>query len=398
MEQIDKAFVNSILSFTESLLKSFPNRITGKPDCLNTALTIEENLGKYCDRTVRETFALHPGSLYGMGAILAGSYIISLLFTVIGGIGIYISLALCVLFFVYAFMHYILYGALFDKLFKKAEGCNVAGILEPAGTVKQQVIIMGHHDSSYIFNFLSRFEKLAGIRMLLAVVFYFYLAILGITQLTGLVFWPVNLVIAAAGLIFVLPMFFFYSRKPSPGAGDNLNGSSIGIYIARFFGETKAAKPLKNTRLIILSTDGEEAGQRGAIAYAKKHKEELHKIPARVINVDSIYQLKELAVLIRDRHGTMPLSKNLGLQICDLASDMNYKIKKIPAPFGSGTDAAAFAKTGIESTSIIAMNTSMFDKGHIYHTAADTVKSIEPEAVEAVVNIIINYIICSDVQ
>ena len=60
------------------------------------------------------------------------------------------------------------------------------------------------------------------------------------------------------------------------------------------------------------------------------------------------------------------------------------------------TDAAAFAKAGIDATALIGLPTSLFAKEYIYHTMKDTVENIEPEAVEAVFNIAINYIIRSD--
>ncbi len=201
------------------------------------------------------------------------------------------------------------------------------------------------------------------------------------------------LFIVLFGLLFAAPLFFFVSKKVSPGAGDNLNGSSTAIHAVKYFAERH---PLKNTRLIALSTDGEEAGRRGAIAYAKRHKEDLKSMPAFVINIDSVYKKKELAVMARDRHGLVPLSPELAGMCLDIASKLGYDARKITLPFGSGTDAAAFAKTGVKAATIIAMSTSLFEEGHVYHTQGDTVDSIEPEAVEAVFDIVINTILMID--
>lgn len=209
--------------------------------------------------------------------------------------------------------------------------------------------------------------------------------------------WSFNgptLIIALAGFIFMIPLFFFISKKVSPGAGDNMNGSSIAVHVGRYFAQRrKSGKPLKNTRLILISTDGEEAGQRD---YVSRHGDELKAVPACVLNIDSVYNYKDLAVLLRDRHGFLPLCAQLAKDCVEIASDLGHVLKTIAAPFGSGTDAAAFAKAGIKATAFIGLPTSLFDNDHIYHTLKDTVECIEPEAVEAVFNIANNYIALND--
>lgn len=402
--KVDKRIIHSILDQTKSLLEKHKSRIPGTKGSRDAAAAIAQIMKQFCDRVFEENFFMHPGSLFHIGRIVSLVYVLSVLLLLTGGIFVYVSLGLCILAFVYAVTHYFLYGSFFDKFFKKQSGCNVAGIIEPANEVKQQVIVIGHHDSPYVFNFLSRFERLAGIRFLLAMLFYLYITALSIVATLNEIFnsgvWylrDVTLILALIGLIFLLPLFFFISTKASPGAGDNLNGSSIAIHIGKYFADRKKnGMALNNTRLILLSTDGEEAGQRGAIAYVLQHKPELTAVPTHVLNFDSIYNLKNLAVLLRDRHGFLPLSAQLAKECTEIASELGYNLKAIPAPFGSGTDAAAFAKEGIDATALIGMPTSMFAKEYIYHTSRDTVESIEPEAVEAVFNIAINYIVNSD--
>jgi hypothetical protein len=272
--------------------------------------------------------------------------------------------------------------------------------MEPCGEVKRQVIVSGHHDSPFVFNFLARFERLAGIRFLLAMLFYLYITALSFAAVILRGGWQLKgaaLVVALAGLIFLIPLFFFISGKASPGAGDNLNGSSVALHIGRYFAERKnTGKGLLGTRLIILSTDGEEAGQRGAIAYAHRHRRELSECPTAVLNIDSVYNLDDLAVLLRDRHGFLPLSVQIASQCASIASELGYSLKAVPAPFGSGTDAAAFAKEGIPAVTIIGMPASLFAKEYVYHTVKDTVERIAPEAVEAVFDIAINFIARGD--
>ncbi len=400
----ETGMIRSILDITQSLIQNCGSRIAGTAGSQKAAHEIAQIMTGFCDKVSEETFYLYPGSLFNIGRIISLVYVLSIPLLYIGDVCAYISLLVCIAAFVYAFVHYFLYGKLFDKFFKKKTGVNAVGVIEPSGDVKRQVIVSGHHDSPYIFNFLSRFEKLAGIRFLFAMLFFIYITMLAIIAVTSQLLmdhvWRLQgaaLIAAIAGLIFIIPLFFFISAKASPGAGDNLNGSSIAVHIGRYFADRKKeGAALKNTRLIILSADGEEAGQRGARAYAARHKDELISIPTTVLNFDSIYNMKNLAVLLRDRHGFQPLSSKLADRCQDIAAELGYHLKTINAPFGSGTDAAAFAENGVAATTIIGMPASLFASEYIYHTSKDTVENIEPEAVEAAFNIVANYIADSD--
>lgn len=400
----EKNIPRSILEYTNSLIQKCGPRIAGMKGSQTAAHEIARHMRAFCDKVDEEDFAIYPGSLFNIGRIVSLAYLCSVPLLCLGGIWTYLSAALCLAAFIYAFIHYFLYGHFFDKLFKKQTGINAVGIIEPARDVKQQIIVCGHHDSPYIFNFLSRFEKLAGVRFLLAMLFFIYITVLSMIasffQLFLHAVWyldGVPLIAAITGLLFVIPLFFFISNKASPGAGDNLNGSSIALHIGNYFAEQKKhGAALNNTRLIVLSTDGEEAGHRGARSFVRRHKNELTAIPTIVLNFDSIYNLKNLSVLLRDRHGFQPLSLQTANQCIAVASALGYNLKPINAPFGSGTDATAFSEGGICATSIIGMPASLFASEYIYHTSKDTVENIAPDAVEAVFNIAINFISQSD--
>jgi aminopeptidase YwaD len=395
----------SALSLTNELVNKYKARITGSTQCLEASHHIAEILNKFCDHVNKETFFLYPGSLWNVGKILAISYLLSAVLLIIGGKLIYISLIICLLGLVYGVVHYIFFGKLFDRFFSKEEGCNISGTIEPKEKVKRQIFIVGHHDSPYVFSFLLHLQKIASIRLILSIISY--LVITGIC-----IYFTVNqiiaketiklngtlLIIVIFGLLFVIPLYFLITRIPSPGAGDNLNASVIAIKIAEYFYQFKQSdKSLKNTRLVFLSTDGEEAGQRGAIAYVNKHKKELLEIPTFILNIDSVYRFENLSLLTRDRNSTIALSYNMVKECQNIARNLGYSIKELSLPIGGGgTDAAAFAKIGIESTTIIGISTSIINDGLVYHTPNDTVDHIQPEAVEAVFDIAINYIIYKD--
>ena len=400
--QVDRATACATLALTGALLSEHPARISGTRECLAAGHAIAELLREHCDEVFEEPFKLHPGSLWNVGKVMALSYLLSVVLLAAGGGFVPVAMTVCLLGLIYGGTHYVVYGNLFDRFFPHASGCNAVGIIEPAECAKQQILIVGHHDAPYVLRFLQSLQWLAGIRLLLAIGFYLALTVLCIVATAENIFgsdsWSLrgaSLALVLVGLVFVGPLFSLITRTASPGAGDNLNASAIAVKVAEYFStQRQTSRPLRHTRLVFLSTDGEEAGQRGAIAYVERHATDLSSIPSFVINIDSVYRLQDLAVLDRDRNGTCPLSSRMARECCKIAQELGYPLKEISLPFGGGgTDAAAFARRGIESTTIIGIPTTLIARGLVYHTSQDTVEHIQPEAVQAVLDIVINYVI-----
>jgi putative aminopeptidase FrvX len=144
---------------------------------------------------------------------------------------------------------------------------------------------------------------------------------------------------------------------------------------------------------VVLSTDGEEIGQRGAIEYARRHGAGLRATPTHVFNMDSIYFYKDLAVVSRDRNFTCRLSETMVTDILEVAAESGLRVKRMAIPFGGGgTDAAAFAVAGIKATTIIAQPTGLVSHDHLYHTSRDLVENIDVKAVAATLDLAIGYI------
>jgi aminopeptidase YwaD len=403
--QVDRATASAALALTNTLLSEHPLRISGTQGCLAAGHAIAQLLRQSCDDVSEEPFELHPGSLWNVGKVMALSYLLSVVLFAAGGGFILAATVVCLLGLVYGRTHYVVCRNLFDRFFPPAGGCNVVGTIEPAGQVQQQVFVVGHHDAPYVLRFLQRFQALASIRLLLAIGFYvlytFVCVAATVAYLSGAdggMLHTTGLIFALVGLAFVGPLYFVIARTPSPGAGDNLNASAIAIQVAQHFATRKQTDtPLQHTRLVLLSTDGEEVGQRGAIAYVKRHVAELSSIPSFVINIDSVYKRQDLVALTRDRNGTCPLSSLMAQECCQIAQALGYSLRAIALPFGGGsTDAAAFARRGIEATTIIGIPTTLIPRGLVYHTLEDTVAHIQPEAVQAVLDIIVSYVLRKD--
>ncbi|MBN2159736.1 MAG: M28 family peptidase [Spirochaetes bacterium] len=392
------------LDLTQKIIDECGPRLAGTEACRRSGEIIRKEMGKYCDRTEADEFEFHPMALLGFIRATTVAYVVSSLFLFFG----YVIPAAIGYTFIAAISlsQFVFYLQIFDPIYKKAKGYNVYGVIEPAGEVKQQIIVSGHHDSAYVFNFFTKFPKLYRIRLILGILPMNVALFLAWTWVimkyafdASLPFADLFRYGAIASFIFVVPLYFFIGKNGTPGAGDNMIATAIALKIAGIFGNTgkKKSAALSHTRLIILSFDAEESGLRGARAYARRHRTELLAIPTYCFNMDSIYDLDKIKFLVRDINGFTGLSKKMARRCIHIAGRLGYRIKPLVMPFGGGgTDAAELAKVGVEATTLIAMPVSVERDAVVYHTPEDTVEHIQPQAVEAIIRILHGYILEMD--
>ncbi len=380
-------------------------RLPGSPGCLRAARELRNALAKFCDRAFIEDYVQHPSSFFLMNRVLAAAYLLAGLLFFIGGAGALASAAVFTAGTVFVVNEFVFLGRFFDKLFEKRPGANVIGIMEPGSEVRRQVILSSHHDSTPVCSFLERRQWAYAFRIFLPFAFQLAANIGAILLSAGL--WPGTAgdsirtafkVILVAGCFFIIPLFRYYGRDASPGASDNLVSSLMLVKLAELF-KTGVAGALSHTRIIFLSTDGEENGQRGSFEYARRHKAELLGLPTFVFTIDTLSRFKDLALLKTDTNGIRRLSVALTDECLKIAAGLGYPVKAIRLPpGGGGTDAGQFARVGIESASLIGISTCLIRKDIQYHTARDTIDNIEPEAVEAGLNIAANLVLEKDKQ
>jgi Zn-dependent M28 family amino/carboxypeptidase len=136
--------------------------------------------------------------------------------------------------------------------------------------------------------------------------------------------------------------------------------------------------------VILLSSDAEEAGLRGARAFVRRHKAELRRLPTTLLNIDSVYRADRIQFLCSDLNGFVPLDRALADRCVEIAKSLGVAARTFRMYPGAGaTDAAEFARAGVRSTTLIALPTDIESADLVYHTPRDTVASIQPAAVEA---------------
>lgn len=397
--------VRDILARTRVLIEKCHPRLPGMPGCLRAARELRNELAGSCDRALLEEYDQRPASFLGMNKVLAVEYLIAAAFFFIGGWGILVSAALLTLCTAYFINTFAFLGRFFDPLFKKKRGANVVGTIEPAADVRQTIIFCAHHDSAPVCNFFEKFPRAYAFRMFLPVVFHIVatagVIIASARMLSGATGWESNhalKIVLAAGLVFVVPVFWYFGRGASPGASDNLVSSLILVKLAELVKSGTVPMP-EHTRLVFLSVDGEENGQRGSFEFARKHRAELLGLRTFVFNMDTLARYKELAFLETDTNGLRRLSALLTAECLEIAAGLGYPIKAVRFPFGGGgTDAGQFAKIGVEAVSLIGVSTRPIRKDIDYHTSRDTVDNVEPAAAEAGLNIAIHFAMAKDKQ
>ncbi len=365
--------IDSITHICTNFEKRGPGDIGEKQACEYAA----EQMKEYgCDRVYVEGFKENPNAFLGWIYITITCCFVALaayfFVPAISIVAIALGLILCVL-------QFGLYKKVVDKLFKEKTGHNVAGFKKPTGEVKRRIIFNGHPDASWEWPFKYKFSYLGfDIHMMVCFVGAFYTLIISILKVAGII--PEDLVktLGLVGLVFVpfwFGLYFMWNEKRVvDGANDNLSGCYIGMAILKMLKDEGIE--FENTEIGVVLTGSEEAGLRGAKAWAGKHKDEFNDVPTFVYSYDTIAQNEQLMVNYRDLNATVKVDKDVSDLFMEACEELKIPCKKgfVP-PLGGATDSAAFAQAGMRATGITALNHALPD---FYHTRLDT-----PDALNA---------------
>mgnify|MGYP006279698271 CR=1 FL=1 len=283
-----------------------------------------------------------------------------------------------------------LYRTFLDPLFPRRTSHNLVAV-QPAEEEPRRILILtGHADAAYEM----RYNRMSTTALRLAaggaiVGGLFFLA----TDTLSLVFHPgwedgyQNLwgAVGAARLLFVpaFAAFFFFTdfRSVSPGANDNLTGAFTAAAAARYLREAGIRFP--HTEIRYLITGSEEAGLRGAKAYAAAHAGELPPDRTSCIALETFRDLQHFAVGNRDLNGLVShdprVCELLKLAGRDCGLDLPFQTVYMGA-----SDAVAFTQTGIPSGLLEAMDPT---PPRYYHTRFDTPGNLDPACIRKALEI-----------
>ena len=277
-----------------------------------------------------------------------------------------LGLILCVL-------QFGLYKKVVDKFFKEKTGHNVSGFKKPTGEVKRRIIFNGHPDAAWEWPFKYKFTYLGfDIHMLVGFTGAFYTLIISILKVAGVLDEGIAKTLGLIALVFVpfwIGLYFMWNEKRIvDGANDNLTGCYMGMAILKMLKDEGIE--FENTEVGVVLSGSEEAGLRGAKAWAAAHKGEFDDVPTFIYSYDTIAQNEQLMVNYRDLNATVKVDKDVSDLFMEACEELKIPVKKgfVP-PLGGATDSAAFAQGGFRATGITALNHALPD---FYHTRLDT--------------------------
>lgn len=373
------------------LIDAIGPRPSGSAASRQAADALQAEAASFADRAWSEDFPVHPGAFLGWIRLLVLLYMagVALLWLELFWLAALLATAGIVI----LVGQFFFYRELLDRFYPRQTGRNVLASLEPAGDIRGQLIISGHHDSARIFNFLAHRPALYPWRVTGGIAIYvlFLLACWVLTLWTAFSgatpSW--STVVAALFsllLLWVGQLWWFASSESTPGAGDNLASTAAAWEALRHLaGEKSAGRPLQHLRVVAASWDAEEAGLRGARAWVKAAAgDDRLALPTWNLNLECLYDAEEFFLLTSDVNGTVQLSPELAGQCQRLLAGRGREVPVKPIAFlTGGTDAGELARGGAQATTLIGMPWGNTNRSNVYHTPADVLSAVSPQAVAA---------------
>lgn len=393
-EELRNNNVRYITDEIEMTCKTFGDRDPGSEGETKAVEHMAEELRKYCDDVKVESFEVHPKSFFGW-----------IPYTVISVVLGFISyfflpiLALCFValgIFIMVFQ-FLFYGEIMDKLFPKKTSHNVTAVKKPTGEIKRRIFFNGHPDAVWEwplnYYFGSFMNSIVPVGAIVSAAAIFILSL--VRTIEGGIVAPViaegaYLYAGLAMLIFLpfwIGMFFFVNfKRVVPGANDNLTACYMSIALIKALKE--AGIELENTEIGAIISGSEEAGVRGARAWAKAHKGEYQDAETIIISMETLREVECLTIFNKDLNGLVPVDA----QVCKLLKNAGEKegtdIRYYPVTVGA-TDSVAFHKGGFRAACLGGLN---YKLQKYYHTREDDYDNLSPECLKKVMDIMISAI------
>ena len=380
--------------------ENFKRRAPGSKSERDAQEYFKSELEKYADDVKTEDYTLHPQAFMGFIIIAVSFCLISIAMYWLFPSYIYpgsskaelataiippVLMLLSILMFLFEFLFY---AEFVDFLFPKKTSCNVYAVRKPAEKVKRRIIFSGHADAAneWTFSLHGQLKTLVPV-MGFSVVGMFFIFIVTLARLissfnlgfvpeieTGI--WKPCGIVMFVFVPFLLLMYFFINRRVVvDGANDNLSACYIAMGVLKEMSDNDFRFP--DTEVGCLITGGEEAGLRGAKAFAKKHKQEFKDIETVVITLDTMREIEQLQIYTRGCTGTVKDSEAVGDLLFEAGRNNGIEMKRASL-YPGAVDAEAFSKYDIRACGFCGVN---HNPKTYYHTREDTWTNISEECI-----------------
>lgn len=379
-----------VLDQTRHVIETFGDRDPGSPGEVSAQRYVKEQLQPLVDGEVQmEPFQVAPKAFMAFQAV-AG--LCMLCAAVAYWFIPWLALGFILLALLVVVQELLRYKQFLDPLFPERTSYNVAGIYKAKNEPKRRIILNGHVDAAYEwrYHYMNPNSLKVYVPYVFGGLFFALIAdalfvFLGEGWAGG--YQGTWLYVGIAQMCFlpgaIASLFYTNFKVVSPGANDNLTGTFITVGLAKAFREADIR--LENTEIVFLVTGSEEAGLRGAKAYAKRHNKRLKEIPTAFVAIDTIRDLEHLAVYNRDLNGTVKHDPDLCALFMEASKNTGLNIRYATVTLGS-SDATAFTQEGIKSVAICAMDPS---PAHYYHNRRDTCEIMDKVCLEKTIAMVV---------
>lgn len=377
----------------EYVCKNFKDRSPGSKSERSAQAYFAKELSNWADDVKVERFKLSPKAFMGFIPVCAIFMIsVAILFylqrwyttPVISVITVVLGL-LSLSMFIFEFL---LYREFVDFLFPKHVSKNVYAVRKPSGEVKRRIVFGGHADAAWewTYSLYGQIKTLAPVLLgsILGMIFSLIVNIAylfsGRPEITGK--WHVFAIIQLILIFFYIALLFFINWKVIvDGANDNLSACFASMAIIKEMAENDFR--FEHTEVGVIITGSEEAGLRGALAFGKRHAEELNAVETIMIPLETLRETDQLAVYNLDQTGTVRNDPLVAELLIDAGKRIGIDLPKAPIYPGS-TDAAAFTRTGLMACGLGGVN---HDPQKYYHTRYDTYDNISLDCIDKTIDI-----------
>ncbi len=374
------------------ICEKFKDRAPGTQSERDAQAYLKKELEKYSDEVIMEDFELHPKAFMGFIPVAGVFGILSVIFFWLTPYAPWLSILASVLMIADLLMfiiEFLLYRPFVDKLFPKAVSRNVYAVRKPKGEVKRRIIFGGHTDAAqeWTYTYHGGLKALAPV-MAGAIIGMFVVTIVSViwavkTLMNGFVAPEIEGAWKVIGIImlclipfFILIIFFINWRVIVDGANDNLSANYIAMAVIKDMFD--ADERFENTEVGCLLSGSEEAGLRGARAFARKHKKEFLETETVFIAMDTMREIDQLQIYNIGCTGSVHSSKAVGDLIREAGLKCGIDMPRTQL-YPGAIDSDAFTQEGLEAAGFCGVN---HDPKKYYHTREDRWDNISPECIE----------------
>lgn len=372
--------------------ENFKERSPGSHSERKAQKYLKNELEKWADKVEMEDFSVHPAAFMGWIPAAAVIGMLAVLFYwltytgAVTGSGLAIaSVVLTLLAVACLVVEFLMYREFVDFLFPRKVSRNVMARRAPKGEVKRRIIFGGHTDAAneWTYSLHGGIKSLAPVMggsiggLIVVTIFDIVWLIYSFTGgAYDSKFWLVCGIIQIILIPFFIAICFFINWKVIvDGANDNLTADFIAMGVLKEMAENDIR--FENTEVCALLSGSEEAGIRGALAYAKAHKEELENTETVFIAMDTMREVSQLQIYTQGCTGTQKNSNAVAEIIYEAGHNCGIEMPETEL-YPGAIDAEGFSRLGLLASGFCGVN---HDPKTYYHTRLDTADNISEECI-----------------